>query len=506
MSHSATHTNNYPPPPPLILVESSSACEEESSIMTSLITHETSDVDDRTGIDNTNYNHGKERRIFHMDKQWNILNVMYQSNPMPFIGDETCNARRIRRRRDKRDRCYPNNYSTEDNNNNNTYDDNQACKCKENSWIDAAPIPAEHPLKITWDVLTIILSLTVGIYTTHAAIRDRCFIHNYNLHFSDSNDIEEHCSSANHRFDLDNVMHARWIPTVEVFGNKFNVFAVFIEFWFFMDIVLNFFTQHKVGDTRVILTEGREIKMRYLKTWFVVDALSLVPWERVLIQPVIDMQNRRNWFQKTFFRSRAIVRVTPKIMRNLRKTNLMMFGRVARRTGWGPAGLVKKMVRYMPRYLLFYRNMKGALAVRTLRQIHWFRKIFKLWWTKPNTESQMSDDSCHGHVNDQKILLYRHTSSIGGEDVNESVEVVLIELSDENYIQNEIITDRSIKIDQHSPSDVANEYNIPLSSLRPPSIGRQNTLGSRILTKSDDGQFVPASPVILRAKRLTDFS
>merc|ERR1712157_508045 len=35
------------------------------------------------------------------------------------------------------------------------------------------------------------------------------------------------------------------------------------------------------------------------------------------------------------------------------------------------------MGKYAPKYLLFLKNMRGVLAVRALRQIHWIRKLFK---------------------------------------------------------------------------------------------------------------------------------
>ena len=442
--------------------------------------------------------HEQHRMIFYKNKHWNVL-FSTCTAVSTYSSSMSIRSRYKQHRRGKRDKHY--NLDTNTNGKENT------------GWIiDAAPIPAEHPLKITWDVLTILLSLTVGVYTTHAAIRDRCFLHNYNLHFnigSGSHDLEEHCSStAQNRFDLDNVMHARWIPTVEVFGHKFNAFAVFIEVWFFVDIILNFFTQHKVGDTGVVLTKGREVKLRYLKTWFVVDALSLVPWERVLIQPVIDLQNRRNWFQKTFFRSRAVVRVTPKVMRNLRKTNILMFGRVARQTGWGQAGLVKKMIRYMPRYLMFYRNMKGALAVRTLRQVHWFRKIFKLWWAIPMEEELSDSVSLQNH--DRKMFLYSYTSSIHDSGaLDESIEVVLVEVCDKNAVEislSDKTTVDAFYVNPFGTKDLSNEKIPPLSPIHSPSLKPQHRLGSRVFTQKDDGQFVPASPIILRAKRLADFS
>mmetsp|Transcript_7964 Transcript_7964/g.11812 ORF Transcript_7964/g.11812 Transcript_7964/m.11812 type:complete len:580 (-) Transcript_7964:451-2190(-) len=286
----------------------------------------------------------------------------------------------------------------------------------EEPWYMRAPIPATHPLKITWDILTILLSLTVGAYTTHAAIRDRNFLHHFhdmgnnndyeqdhhhhahqssNVHTHHTanhhNAIPEHSGGQHSHSNSDDVMFATLllfniqIPLnllhITIHNTKYNIVAIFIECWFTIDMILNFFTEHTLRDGRVI-RQGRAVKMRYLTTWFAVDALSLVPWERVLVQPIIEMQNRRNIFKKTFVRSKAVLRVTPKVLRNLRKTNLLMFGRVAKQTGWGSRGLIQKMIKYIPKYLMFYRNMKGALAIRLLRQIHWFRKIWKLFTTK----------------------------------------------------------------------------------------------------------------------------
>lgn len=258
-------------------------------------------------------------------------------------------------------------------------------------WYMRAPIPATHPLKITWDILTILLSLTVGAYTTHAAIRDRNFLHHFyddlNLMQEEDSNFSntEHENNANGNLDMFSLFFNIHIPLnllhITIHNTKYNIVAIFIECWFTIDMILNFFTEHTMINGKVI-REGRAVKMRYLTTWFAVDALSLVPWERVLVQPIIEMQNRRNIFKKTFFKSKAVLRVTPKVLRNFRKTNLLMFGRVAKQTGWGSRGLIQKMIKYIPKYLLFYRNMKGALAIRLLRQIHWFRKIFKLFTTK----------------------------------------------------------------------------------------------------------------------------
>ncbi len=192
-------------------------------------------------------------------------------------------------------------------------------------------IPADHVLKMTWDVLTVLLSIFY-IYITHTSIRDRQF-----------------------RAD-------GWTQVMDA--------------WFLVDILLNFITEYKTDQGR-ILTRGRSVWARYLTTWFVVDALSLVPWESLYIKPIIEAQNKRHFLQKYFFRTKAVIRVT----RVLRGRHLKLFGRVARHSrrhaGVGANRLLRLLIKYVPKYLLFYRNMKGVVAVRLLRQVHWMRKLIR---------------------------------------------------------------------------------------------------------------------------------
>jgi len=191
-------------------------------------------------------------------------------------------------------------------------------------------IPADHPIKIAWDVLTIILTILSAL-RTHQSIRDRTYDQ--------------------------------------------SPFVVFTEFWFFLDIVLNFFCEHKTSSGEII-RDGKAVWARYLTTWFVIDALSVVPWERIYVKPIVEKQKRRNIFTKTFFRSKAVVRVT----RILRGRHVKLFGRVAKQTktmGVGGQRLLGLIIKYVPKYLLFYRNMRSVLVVRTLRQVHFLRKLWK---------------------------------------------------------------------------------------------------------------------------------
>jgi hypothetical protein len=206
-------------------------------------------------------------------------------------------------------------------------------------------IPLEHPFKILWDILTVILSITHG-YLTHVAIRDR----------------------------------------------KFGVspFIAFCDVWFLVDILLNFTTERKTSSGEV-LSDHRSIIARYLTSWFAVDALSLVPWEVLYIQPLIELQNRRGILQKSFFRSKAVVRVT----RHLRGRHFRWFGTVAKHTkqyGVGGQRLLRLIIKYIPKYWMFFRNMKGVVAIRLFRFLHWSRRFFM------NVRFLGGNDSGWGHV------------------------------------------------------------------------------------------------------------
>ena len=179
-------------------------------------------------------------------------------------------------------------------------------------------------------VLTILLSV-LYIYATHTSIRDRSI--------------------------------------------RTSNFGLVCDAWFLVDILLNFVTEYRSEDG-VVLRQGQAVWARYLTTWFVVDALSLVPWESLYVKPIIEMQNKRRFFKKYFFRTRAVIRVT----RVLRGRHFRLFGKVARRTkhaGVGANRLLRLLIKYVPKYLLFYRNMKGVLMVRMLRQVHWMRKMMR---------------------------------------------------------------------------------------------------------------------------------
>ncbi|KAL3938530.1 MAG: hypothetical protein SGBAC_006581 [Bacillariaceae sp.] len=193
-------------------------------------------------------------------------------------------------------------------------------------------IPAEHPFKIIWDILTVIVAIA-HMQKTHEDIRDRTF----------------------------------------TFGA--SRLKLLCDAWFLVDILLNFVTERRTAKGDYI-RDYRSICALYLTSWFPIDILSLFPWETLYVQPLIEIQNRRGPMQKLFFRSRAVVKV---VINRLRARHFRWFGNVAKHTkhhGVGSMGLFRLLIKYLPKYTLFFRNMKGVMAMRVVRQVRWFGRFF----------------------------------------------------------------------------------------------------------------------------------
>jgi hypothetical protein len=243
-------------------------------------------------------------------------------------------------------------------------------------------IRADHPMKILWDLLTVLLSL-MYIYVTHTSIRDRSV--------------------------------------------RQSNFGRILDAWFLVDILLNFVTEYRT-DQGLVLHTQKAVWARYLTTWFVVDALSLVPWETLYVKPIIEMQNKRHFLKKYFFRTKAVIRVT----RVLRGRHFRLFGKVAKHTrhaGVGANRLLRLLIKYVPKYLLFYRNMKGVLAVRVLRQVHWLRKFMRNFVAKRVVKTDDATDSLTLEEMDEDFYWEGEEDEVSG--------IVEIEY-DEQYLDDDI--------------------------------------------------------------------
>lgn len=239
-------------------------------------------------------------------------------------------------------------------------------------------IPSNHPFKILWDVFTVLLTF-ISAYTTHTSIRDRRY--------------------------------------------EFTTFAIFTEAWFVLDILLNFFTAHQHSDGTMICN-GSAVWARYLTTWFPIDVLALVPWEGMFLTPIIERQNRRNIITKWFFRSKATVKVT----RILRGRHFKIFGRVVNNTkkiGVGGRRLLTLIIKYLPKYILFYRNMKAVLVLKVLRQIHFGRKV-----ARSMTKTSHENDEDEGRISDGDDDLQPD------EHPDDAMGCAILENDDTSYMNN----------------------------------------------------------------------
>lgn len=219
-------------------------------------------------------------------------------------------------------------------------------------------ISAEHPLKLLWDILTVIFAIA-HMLKTHQDIRDRQF----------------------------------------AFGA--SPFKLFCDVWFFIDILLNFACERRTAEGE-ILRDFRSICARYLTSWFPIDVLSLFPWETLYVQPIIEIQNKRGPLRKVFFRSRAVISV---VTNRLRVRHFRWFGSVAKHTkhhGIGSARLLRLLIKYLPKYGLFFRNMKGVVAMRVLRQVHWLRRFFKNIEKSDCSTVSLSKDGSIGDISSRQ--------------------------------------------------------------------------------------------------------
>lgn len=213
---------------------------------------------------------------------------------------------------------------------------------KPSPWL----IPVDHKIKFIWDFATVVVSF-VSAFHSHASIRDRSF--------------------------------------------GYSPLAIFCEAWFLVDIILNFFTQIRTGG--VVYKDWKSVWARYLTTWFVVDVVSLIPWERHYVKPIVEIQKRRNFWQKSFFRTRAVVRVTGRVVKG---RHYHLFGKVAKATkpvGVGARRLLHLLIKYLPKYVFFIRRMKGIVIMRILRQVHHLRKLSKDCFTETDDSSGNSSDN-----------------------------------------------------------------------------------------------------------------
>jgi len=232
-------------------------------------------------------------------------------------------------------------------------------------------IPEDHAFKIVWDILTLIVSIAQA-HATHAAIRDRQF--------------------------------------------NTSPFIAFFKVWYVIDIILNFFTERKTTGPNgsVILREPTKVWAKYLTSWFVIDILSLFPAEKLYLKPIVEMQRSRGFFKRNLFRTKAVVKVT----KILKGWHFRMFGKVAKRTTGvlGIPKLLKRIIKYVPKYVMYLRNMKVIIALRVLRQFRMTSTVWNILYKNYNRRSTSNyEETRCGHFI-REVSIYENRYDYIDED------------------------------------------------------------------------------------------
>ena len=204
--------------------------------------------------------------------------------------------------------------------------------------------PVISQFMILWDICTILLSLTAGVYTTHMGMRDKCFPHLLN------NTCESKAALQ---------IFFGYIPG--------NLIVTFIDLWCVADIIFSVLMQSKYK-------AGSKIRYNYLKTWFLVDVVSMLSWEVIFVQPVLSQKKRL--IQRVI----DICRMIPLIKK--RWPHLIKICHVVKAVRCRPSRLCR-FVKFAPKYIIFMLKMKIVILLRVMRHIRLQRRlimnIVELW-------------------------------------------------------------------------------------------------------------------------------
>lgn len=202
---------------------------------------------------------------------------------------------------------------------------------------DSTCIP-NLPLKVLWDMCTIFLSLTAGMYTTHAGMRDKCFPHLLN----------NKCASKTA------LPFFFWcIPG--------DALVTFLDLWCVADIVFNCLEDRSHR-------RGKRSRQSYLKTWFLVDVISMLSWEVIFVQPVF--QQKKKIVHKVIDLCKALP-VLKKRLPLLIKLLLAVKAAKCRLSS------LCCLIRFAPKYIAFTLKMKVILVMRFVRHVRLQRRLLK---------------------------------------------------------------------------------------------------------------------------------
>merc|ERR1712232_167864 len=177
------------------------------------------------------------------------------------------------------------------------------------------------------DILTIFLSFVVGICTTHASLRARCFLHV----------ISSYCTTEEFVY----------IPVLGA-------------------------TQLSTANSFMQMPQRKYMEFKNILIWFMVDIISIVPWDVIFFQPILIDNHRKSIVRKVsdIVRAYHFFRTYPVITGRWRQ--LLHLLQLARSRGLRPLRLIK----FIPLYNLYFGSMKLVLVVRFFWLVRKYQQLY----------------------------------------------------------------------------------------------------------------------------------
>ena len=195
--------------------------------------------------------------------------------------------------------------------------------------------------EIFFDALPMLVSITAGIYKTNASILNECFTHI----------MYDYCPT-------------KAMAPASSSASCSNLICLIIQVVYLIDILRNFLCTND-NNANVINSKRRKV-LKYILTWFIIDAINIIPWEAMIVQPLYNYHSRRH----AIFKIIGFLRVCPEITK--RWQYIVKARRIARSLGYHRH---LRYVRHMPKYILFFTRMKMILIVRGLQHVRWTNRL-----------------------------------------------------------------------------------------------------------------------------------
>ena len=199
---------------------------------------------------------------------------------------------------------------------------------------DAFPsLTSSHPLRIIWEALTVLLS----IYKTNQSTLNRCFM----------GMAKNYCAAK-----------PELPPVAAAFGfhslDLGSVLGISLHAFYVVDIVLNLFSARKNGKWSHFF--------RYIATWFLIDALNILPWEPIAIRSILKSE------PGLLDKIGGFLRACPAIKK--RRHLIVRVHGMARSLGYKPLRHVHQFAKFID----VLKRMKMILLVRGLQHVRLMKR------------------------------------------------------------------------------------------------------------------------------------